>query len=112
MSHSSLKTLLARASPLRSGDQLAGDGAAWAEERAVAQIQLADVPLKRFLAEPLVPYECDEVTRWICDSHDDAAFALVSHLTVGEFREFLLAEETTGETLAAISAGVTPEMAA
>jgi len=107
-----LKTLLARASPRRSGDELAGIAAASAEERVAAQMDLADTPLKRFLAEPVIPYESDEVTRLICDSHDANAFALIAHLTVGEFREWLLADETTGEALAAISAGVTPETAA
>ncbi len=107
-----LKTLLARASPRRSGDELAGIAAASAEERVAAQMELADTPLKRFLAEPVIPYESDEVTRLICDSHDANAFAPIAHLTVGEFREWLLADETTGEALAAIAAGVTPEMAA
>jgi ethanolamine ammonia-lyase large subunit len=107
-----LKTLLAKATPRRSGDELAGIAASSAEERVTAQMELADVPLKRFLAEPLIPYETDEVTRLICDSHDAAAFAPISHLTVGEFRELLLAEETTGDALAQLSPGITPEMAA
>jgi ethanolamine ammonia-lyase large subunit len=107
-----LKTLLAKATPRRSGDELAGIAANSAEERVRAQMELADVPLKRFLAVPLIPYETDEVTRLICDSHDAKAFASISHLTVGEFRELLLAEETTGETLAQLSPGLTPEMAA
>ena len=93
-----LKTLLAKASPARSGDELAGIAASSAEERVAAQMQLADTPLKRFLDEPLIPYENDEVTRLICDSHDPAAFAPISHLTVGEFRDWLLDEET-GEKL-------------
>src|ERR1700733_12983292 len=105
-----LRELLAKASPARSGDQLAGLAAATAEERVRAQMKLADVPLKCFLLEPVIPYEKDAVTRLICDSHDAAAFAPVAHLTVGEFREFLLAEETTGDTLAQLSPGVTPEM--
>ena len=109
---SDLKTLLAKATPARSGDELAGIAAESAEERVAAQMELADVPLKRFLAEPLIPYEIDDVTRLICDSHDAAAFAPVAHLTVGEFREWLLAEETTGETLAALAPGLTPEMVA
>ncbi|HLX46653.1 MAG TPA: ethanolamine ammonia-lyase subunit EutB [Bryobacteraceae bacterium] len=107
-----MKTLLAKASPARSGDELAGIAAESAEERVSAQMVLADTPLKRFLAEPLIPYESDEVTRLICDSHDAAAFAPIAHLTVGEFREWLLDEETTGETLAAVCAGLTPEMVA
>jgi ethanolamine ammonia-lyase large subunit len=107
-----LKMLLAKASPARSGDELAGIASESAEERVEAQMALADTPLKRFLAEPLIPYESDEVTRLICDSHDTAAFAPISHLTVGEFREWLLDDQITGETLAAVSAGLTPEMTA
>ena len=107
-----LAALLAKATPARSGDELAGIAAASAEERAAAQMQLADTPLKRFLNEPVVPYESDAVTRLILDSHDASAFAPVAHLTVGEFREWLLADETTGGELAALAPGVTPEMAA
>jgi ethanolamine ammonia-lyase large subunit len=107
-----LKTLLAKASPARSGDELAGIAAASAEEPVAAQMQLADTPLRRFLEEPLVAYETDEVTRLIFDSHDTSAFGPISGLSVGEFREWLLAEETTGETLSAAAAGITPEMAA
>jgi ethanolamine ammonia-lyase large subunit len=107
-----LKTLLARASPARSGDELAGIAAASAEERVRAQIELADVPLKRFLNEPLIPYESDEVTRLILDSHDAAAFAPIAHLTVGEFREWLLSEQIGDAEFATVSMGVTPEMAA
>jgi ethanolamine ammonia-lyase large subunit len=107
-----LKKLLAKASPLRSGDQLAGIAAASAEERVAAQRKLADTPLRRFLDEPLIPYEEDEVTRLIVDSHDARAFAPIAGLSVGEFREWLLSEETTGETLAAVRDGITPEMAA
>jgi len=107
-----LTTLLAKASPARSGDELAGIAAESAEERVAARMELADTPLKRFLQEQLVPYESDEVTRLICDSHDSSAFAPISHLTVGEFREWLLAEETTGKTLETVSPGLTPEMVA
>src|SRR5438552_3204423 len=107
-----LPNLLAMASPARSGDQLAGIAADTAEERVRAQMALADVPLKAFLAEPLIPYEEDEVTRLICDSHDSSAFGPVSHLTVGEFRDWLLSEEATGDRLAALAPGITPEMAA
>ncbi len=109
---SDLKTLLAKATPRRSGDELAGIAAESAEERVRAQMELADVPLRRFLAEPLVPYETDEVTRLIVDTHDLEAFAPIADFTVGEFREWLLSEETTGETLAAAARGITPEMAA
>jgi ethanolamine ammonia-lyase large subunit len=107
-----LKTLLAKASPARSGDELAGVAAASAEERVAAQMQLADTPLRRFLDEPLIAYETDEVTRLILDSHDASAFAPISGLSVGEFREWLLAEETTGNTLSAAAMAITPEMAA
>ena len=107
-----LKTLMARASPLRSGDQLAGVAAGSAEERVAAQIRLSDVPLAYFLEELLVPYEEDEVTRLIVDRHDAAAFAPVSHLTVGEFRNWLLRYETDAAVLADLAPGITPEMAA
>jgi ethanolamine ammonia-lyase large subunit len=107
-----LTTLLAKATPARSGDELAGIAAASAEERIAAQIELADTPLRRFLNEPVVPYESDAVTRLILDSHDASAFAPVAHLSVGEFREFLLSDQTTGDHLARLEPGVTPEMAA
>jgi ethanolamine ammonia-lyase large subunit len=107
-----LRQLLAKASPLRSGDELAGLAAANAEERVRAQMKLADVPLKDFLAEPLIPYETDEVTRLICDSHDAAAFAPVSHLTVGELRDWLLSGQATAQALTALAPGLIPEMAA
>src|ERR1700722_12696084 len=85
-----LKTLLAKATPLRSGDQLAGVSADTAEERVAAQMCLAEVPLMRFLEEAVIPYEEDEVTRLILDRHDREAFAPVSGLSVGEFRNWLL----------------------
>ena len=107
-----LTEVMAKASPLRSGDVLAGVAASCAEEAVAARMALADLPLATLLAEPLVPYEADEVTRLICDAHDLAAFAPIASLTVGAFREFLLAETTTTETLAALAPGVTPEMAA
>ena len=107
-----LKALLAAATPFRSGDQLAGVAAQSAEQRVAARYVLADLPLKTFLEDLVVPYETDEVTRLIVDSHDRAAFAPIAHLTVGAFREWLLANETDGEALRAIAPGVTPEMAA
>ena len=107
-----LKTLLAKASPLRSGDQLAGVAAATGEERVAAQYALADLPLATFLNESVVPYETDEVTRLIIDTHDRTAFAPVSHLTVGGFRDWLLSDETTTAVLSALAPGITPEMAA
>jgi ethanolamine ammonia-lyase large subunit len=106
-----LKTLLARATPLRSGDQLAGLAAASASERVAAQMALADLPLRVLLDDPVIPYEDDDVTRLIADSHDAAAFAPIAHLTVGGFRDFLLGEATP-DTLAALRPGLTPEMAA
>ena len=105
-----LKTLLAKASPLRSGDALAGIAASSAEERVAAQLCLADVPLSTLLEQPLVPYEADEVTRLIIDRHDAAAFAPISALTVGAFRDWLLASPP--EAVMAASRGITPEMAA
>src|SRR3990170_3309188 len=105
-----LRTLLARASPHRSGDALAGVAAGSAEERMAARMALAELPLAVFLSESVVPYEEDDVTRLVVDSHDKAAFAAVSGLTVGEFREWLLA--STSEQVTALARGVTPEMAA
>jgi ethanolamine ammonia-lyase large subunit len=107
-----LRDLLAKATPARSGDELAGIAARTAEERARAQMALADVPLKAFLAEPVIPYETDDVTRLICDSHDAAAFAPIAHLTVGDFRDWLLGDQATTPRLTALAPGLTPEMAA
>jgi ethanolamine ammonia-lyase large subunit len=106
-----LKTLLAKASLLRAADELAGIAAESAEERALAQCALAEVPLTRFLDELLVPPEQDEVTRLILDQHDASAFAPVAGLSVGELRDWLL-RETDGERLAELARGLTPEMAA
>lgn len=110
--HRTLKELLAKASPLRSGDVLAGVAAATEEERVLAQMELAGVPLARFLEEHVVPYEEDEVTRLIIDTHDRDAFAPVRGLTVGEFRDWLLTDAVDGEVLTRLAPGVTPEMAA
>jgi ethanolamine ammonia-lyase large subunit len=107
-----LKTLLAKASPLRSGDQLAGIAAETDEERVAAQIALADLPLVTFLQQPVVPYEIDEVTRLIIDGHDRAAYARIEHLTVGGFRDWLLSDAAAAPVLAEIAPGITPEMAA
>ena len=107
-----LKTVLAKASPHRSGDVLAGVAAHSAAESAAAKMVLADVPLKTFLSDTVVPYETDDVTRLIVDTHDAVAFQAISHLTVGGFRDWLLSEAATTEVLAAVSPGVTPEMAA
>lgn len=108
----SLRELMAKASPARSGDFLAEVAASSDAERAAAQMALADVPLKRFLTEALIPYEEDEVTRLIVDSHDRAAFAPVGHLTVGGFRDWLLGDDATEASLKALAPGLTPEMAA
>jgi ethanolamine ammonia-lyase large subunit len=107
-----LRTLLAKASPQRSGDELAGIAAADAQERAIAQLTLADVPLTAFLKEAVVPYETDDVTRLILDTHDKAAFAPVASLTVGELRDWLLSDAATSDALKALAPGLTPEMAA
>jgi len=108
----SLTELMAKATPERSGDRLAGVSAETAEERVVAQMTLADVPLKNFLNQAVIPYESDEITRLIIDTHDKSAFSPVSHMTVGDFRNWLLNAETDGVTLAKLSAGITPEMVA
>ena len=107
-----LKALMAKATPLRSGDQLAGIAALSMEEHVAAQMCLADVPLRRFLEEPLIDYDKDEVTRLIIDTHDAQAFAPISGLTVGEFRNWILNDHTTPGMLTAVAPGITPEMAA
>ena len=106
-----LADVMAKASPLRSGDQLAGVVARSSEERVVAQMLLAEMPLKTFLEDPLIPYESDEITRLIIDEHDAQAFMTIAHFTVGDFRNWLLQETTTGIELESIRLGVTPEMA-
>ncbi|MBY0300037.1 MAG: ethanolamine ammonia-lyase subunit EutB [Methylobacterium sp.] len=107
---SDLAELMAKASPIRSGDRLAGIAAGSAEEAVAARWCLADRPLTDLINRPLIPYEDDDVTRLILDTHDTAAFAAIAHLTVGDFREFLLTAESA--TLSAIAPGVTPEIAA
>jgi len=107
-----LKDLLAKASPARSGDSLAGVIAENAQERVAAQMALADLPLTAFLNDCVIPYETDEVTRLIIDEHDDEAFSVISHLTVGDFRNWLLSDTADTTTLEKIAPGVTPEMAA
>ena len=107
-----LKELMAKATPLRAGDQLAGLAAESAEERVVAQMALAELPLTRFLDEAVVPYEHDEVTRLILDGHDAQAFAAVRHLTVGDFRNWLLGDDVDSAALARLAPGLTPEMVA
>jgi ethanolamine ammonia-lyase large subunit len=107
-----LRTLLAKATPLRSGDRLAGLAAGTAGERVAAQMALAELPLRAFLDQAVVPYETDEVTRLIVDTHDAVAFAPVAHLTVGGLREWLLSDAADSGTLAALAPGITPETAA
>ncbi|ABG39950.1 Ethanolamine ammonia-lyase heavy chain [Paraglaciecola sp. T6c] len=108
----SLAQLMAKATPLRSGDILAGVAAETEQERVAAQFTLADVALTDFLNEALVPYESDEVTRLIVDNHNKEAFAPLAHLTIGDFRNWLLSDFATSEVLASVCAGITPEMAA
>ena len=107
-----LRSVLAKASPLRSGDLLAGVAAANEEERVAARMVLAELPLARFLDDALIPYETDEVTRLIIDRHDAAAFREIASLTVGEFRDWLLSDATDSATLSRTAPGITPEMAA
>lgn len=107
-----LKTLMAKATPLRSGDELAGIAATNATERVAAQMTLADVPLKNFLNEVLVDYDSDEVTRLIIDEHRTDLFAPISHFTVGDFRNWLLSADATTEKLHKLAMGLTPEMVA
>ena len=107
-----LRDLLAKATPPRSGDRLAGIAADSAAQMVAARIALSDVPLRQFLHEAVIPYEDDEITRLIVDSHDGAAFARVASLTVGAFRDWLLSDAATSEVLAKLSRGITPEMAA
>ncbi len=114
MTHSfpDLRTLLARATPARSGDELAGIAAPGAQERVVAQMALAEVPLQQFQQDLVIPYEQDEVSRLIVDSQDKGAFAGIAGFTVGEFRDWLLSDEATGERIASLSPGLMPEMVA
>lgn len=107
-----LKTLLAKATPLRSGDCLSGVAAISMIERAAAQLALSEVPLKHFLNELVIPYESDEISRLIIDSHNISAFAPISHFTVGDFRNWLLSDRATPEMLKQVASGITPEMVA
>ena len=107
-----LKTLMAKATPERSGDQLAGIAAINATERVAAQMCLANVPLKQFLNEALIPYEQDEITRLIFDEHDVDAFYPIAHFTVGDFRNWLLSHDATTEKITALKMGLIPEMVA
>jgi ethanolamine ammonia-lyase large subunit len=107
-----LRDLLAKATPPRSGDRLAGIAADSAEQMIAARMALADIPLKQFLHETVIAYEDDEITRLIIDTHDAAAFAAISSLTVGSFRDWLLSDAASGEVLKKLSRGITAEMAA
>jgi ethanolamine ammonia-lyase large subunit len=108
----SLKEVMAKATPARSGDYLAGVAAETYAERMAARMCLADIPLRHFLEELLIPYEDDEVTRLIVDSHNQQAFAEISHLTVGDCRDWLLSDTADSVTLKRVAPGITPEMAA
>jgi len=107
-----LKTVLAKATPEKSGDRMAGLGAESEKERIAAKLVLADIPLRTFLDEPIVPYEEDSVTRLIIDSHNEVAFSPVAHMTVGGLREWLLAYETDGDLINQVGPGLMPEMVA
>ena len=107
-----LKTLLAKASPARSGDALAGLAAETEQQRIAARMALADLPLRHFLTEEVIPYQQDEITRLILDTHDELAFAPLRHLTVGQFREWLLHPAQTAAVLTSVAPGITPEMGA
>src|SRR6218665_850018 len=107
-----LKAVLAKASPSRSGDVLAGLAAESYEQRVAAQMVLADIPLKDFLGNPVISFDEDEVTRLIFESHDQLSFAHLSHFTVGELRDWLLGEQSNSQTLSRLSAALTPEMVA
>ena len=107
-----LADLMAKATPKRSGDVLAGVAATSSQERVIAQMRLAEVPLKTFLEEHLISYEKDEITRLIIDDHDSEAFKIISHLTVGDFRDWILSDNTTPELIKQARAGMTPEIVA
>ena len=108
----SLADLMAKATPKRSGDELAGVAADSSQKRVVAQMKLCEIPLKTFLTQHLISYEEDEVTRLIIDEHDAQSFETISHLSVGDFRNWLLSDEATPEVLKNLQAGLTPEMVA
>jgi ethanolamine ammonia-lyase large subunit len=107
-----LAELMAKATPLRSGDQLAGIAANSYQERVAAQMALSELPISEFLKVPLIPYEEDEVTRLIFDSHDKEKFETISHLTVGDFRNFLLDNKIQKKELTELQKAITPEIAA
>ncbi len=107
-----LKDVMAKATPARSGDYLAGVAADTYAERMAARMCLAEIPLKTFLQDVLIPYESDEVTRLIIDSHNAQAFSRINHLTVGDFRNWLLLDTTDTACLTLVAPGITPEMAA
>ena len=107
-----LADVLAKATPLRSGDVLAGIAATSSEQRVAARMCLADLPLSTFVDHAVIPYEDDDVTRLIVDGHDAAAFVPIAHLTVGDFRDWLLLDTTDTATLTRLAPGVMPEMAA
>src|SRR4030088_2210373 len=107
-----LKTLLARATPSRSGDRLAGIAAGNMTERVAAQRALADLPLRRLIEDPVIPYEADEITRLIGDTHDGHAFATIAAMTVGELLDWLLSDAVDTAALTRLAAGLAPEIGA
>jgi len=107
-----LKSLLAKAGPMRSGDALAGVAAQSEAERIAARMALAEVPLRRFLQEPLIDPETDEVSQLIMSQHDAGAFEPIAHLTVGELRNWLLSDTCDERSLKSVAWGLTPEMVA
>jgi ethanolamine ammonia-lyase large subunit len=111
-SFTSVKEVLAKANPPKSGDDLAGVSAKDAVERVAARAVLSELTLAELRANPVIPYEQDELTRLVEDHLDQTAFAAVGSLTVGQFREWLLDSKTSGSVIRAVSPGLTPEMAA
>ncbi len=111
-SFGSVREVLAKANPPKSGDDLAGVSARDPVERVAARAVLSQLTLAELREHPVVPYEIDALTRLVEDSLDGSAFAAVKHLSVGQFREWLLDNRTTGERIRSVSPGLTPEMAA
>lgn len=107
-----LRDLFARANEPKAGDQLAGIAAQSMRERAAARRVLADLSLREIVDHPVIDPTQDEVSRLIVESHDREAFAAIADFSVGQFREWLLDDSTDGEAIAAVRAGITPEVAA
>ncbi|MGZ4866546.1 MAG: ethanolamine ammonia-lyase subunit EutB [Candidatus Angelobacter sp.] len=107
-----LPDLFAKANEEKSGDQLAGLAARSEQERVAAKFALADLPLQEIVANPLISPDEDDVSRLIVDTHDQKNFLMIKSMTVGEFREFILSDETNETTLKALHWAITPEIAA